>query len=384
MFETLSHAGLQEYWWAIMSLLGGILVFLLFVQGGQTLIYTLGKSETERAILVNSLGRKWEFTFTTLVTFGGAFFASFPLFYSTSFGGAYWVWIIILFCFVIQAVAYEYRSKPNNLFGSRTYESFLFINGALGTFLLGVAVATFFTGSKFSVSFSRISSASDTAISRWETSTHGLEALLNLQNLALGLAVFFLARVLAILYFMNNVGDESIRERARKHLIINSIPFLVFFLFFVIRLLLIKGFARDPFSAEISLEPYKYLHNLIRMPVIAVLFLGGTGMVLFGIIRSILKTTASGIWFAGAGTVFVVFSLFSLAGFNNTAYYPSTYDLQSSLTIYNSSSSKYTLTVMSYVSLLVPFVFAYIFIAWRSINNRKIDAGEVKTESHVY
>jgi cytochrome d ubiquinol oxidase subunit II len=384
MFETLSHAALQEYWWAIMSLLGSILVFLLFVQGGQTLLYTLGKTETERTILVNSLGRKWEFTFTTLVTFGGAFFASFPLFYSTSFGGAYWVWIIILFCFVIQAVAYEYRSKPNNVFGSGTYENFLFINGALGTFLLGVAVATFFTGSKFSVDFSNITRGSDTAISRWETGTHGLEALLTIQNLALGLTVFFLARVLAILYFMNNVGEESILKRARKHLIINTIPFLVFFLFFVVRLLLMKGFALDPTSGEISLEPYKYLHNLIQMPVIAVLFPGGTGLVLFGIIRSIWKATTSGIWFAGAGTVLVVFSLFALAGFNHTAFYPSTYDLQSSLTIYNSSSSRYTLAAMSYVSLLVPFVIAYIFIAWRSINNRKIDAGEVNSETHVY
>lgn len=384
MFETLSHAALQEYWWAIMSLLGGFLVFLLFVQGGQTLLYTLGKTETERTILVNSLGRKWEFTFTTLVTFGGAFFASFPLFYSTSFGGAYWVWIILLFCFVIQAVAYEYRSKPNNVFGSGTYENFLFINGALGTFLLGVAVATFFTGSKFSVDFSRISSSVNPAISRWETGTHGLEALLNVQNLTLGLTVFFLARVLAILYFMNNVGEESILKRARKHLILNAVPFVVFFLLFVTRLLLIKGFAVDPASGEVSLEPYKYLHNLIQVPVVAVLFLGGTVLVLFGIVRSLLKTSTVGIWFAGTGTVLVVFSLFALAGYNNTAYYPSTFDLQSSLTIHNSSSSKYTLTAMSYVSLLVPVVFSYIFIAWKSINNKKIDAGEVKNESHVY
>jgi cytochrome d ubiquinol oxidase subunit II len=384
MFETLSHAALQEYWWAIISLLGGILVFLLFVQGGQTLIYTLGKTETERTILVNSLGRKWEFTFTTLVTFGGAFFASFPLFYATSFGGAYWVWIIILFCFVIQAVAYEYRSKPNNIFGSGTYENFLFINGALGTFLLGVAVATFFTGSKFSVDFSHISGSSDNAISRWETGTHGLEALLSIQNLALGLTVFFLARVLAILYFMNNVAEDSILERARKHLIINASPFLFFFLFFIARLLLMKGFALDPYSGEISPESYKYLHNLIQMPVIAVLFLAGTGLVVFGILRPIFAKTTAGIWYTGTGTILVVFSLFALAGYNNTSYYPSTYDLQSSLTIYNSSSSKYTLTAMSYVSLLVPFVFAYIFIAWKSINNKKIDAGEVKNETHVY
>jgi cytochrome d ubiquinol oxidase subunit II len=250
--------------------------------------------------------------------------------------------------------------------------------------LLGVAVATFFTGSKFSVDFSHISRGSDTAISRWETGTHGLEALLNVQNLALGLTIFFLARVLAILYFMNNVGEESILKRAQKHLIINAIPFVAFFLFFVIRLLLIKGFALNPLSGEISLEPYKYLHNLVQMPVIALLFLGGTGLVLFGIIRSILKTTTSGIWFAGIGTVLVVFSLFALAGYNHTAFYPSSFDLQSSLTIYNSSSSKYTLTAMSYVSLLVPFVFAYIFIAWKSINNRKIDGGEIENESHVY
>ena len=384
MFETLSHAALQEYWWAIMSLLGGLLVFLLFVQGGQTLLYTLGKTESERKILVNSLGRKWEFTFTTLVTFGGAFFASFPLFYATSFGGAYWVWIIILFCFVIQAVSYEYRSKPNNVFGPGTFENFLFINGTLGTVLLGTAVATFFTGSKFSVDFMNISKNSDLAISRWETGSHGLEALLNFHNLALGLAVFFLARVLAILYFMNNVGEESIVARTRKHLIVNAIPFLVFFLYFIIRLFLIRGFALDPTSGEISLEPYKYFRNLVQMPVVAILFLMGTGLVLFGIIRSIRKTATNGIWFTGTGTVLVVFSLFAMAGFNNTAYYPSSYDLQSSLTIYNSSSSKYTLTIMSYVSLLVPVVFAYIFYAWRSINNKKIDAREVNSETHVY
>ncbi len=384
MFETLSHVALQEYWWAIMSLLGSLLVFLLFVQGGQTLIYTLGKTESERSILVNSLGRKWEFTFTTLVTFGGAFFASFPLFYATSFGGAYWVWIIILFCFVLQAVSYEYRSKPNNVFGPGTFENFLFINGALGTVLLGVAVATFFTGSKFSVDFAHIARASDVAITRWESASHGLEALLSFHNLSLGLSLFFLARVMAILYFMNNVGEESILARTRKHLLINAIPFLVFFLFFVIRLFLIKGYALDPSSGEISLEPYKYFRNLIQMPVIAVLFVGGTGLVLFGILKSWLKLSTKGIWFTGPGTVLVVFSLFALAGFHHTAYYPSTYDLQSSLTIYNSSSSRYTLTAMSYVSLLVPVVFAYIWYAWRAVNNKKIDAGEINAETHVY
>jgi len=384
MFETLSHAALQQYWWAIISLLGGILVFLLFVQGGQTLIYALGKTEAERTILVNALGRKWEFTFTTLVTFGGAFFASFPLFYSTSFGGAYWVWIIILFCFVIQAVAYEYRSKPNNIFGAGTFENFLLINGFLGTFLLGVAVSTFFTGSKFSVDFSHLSTGSDLAISRWETASRGLEALLNIQNLALGISVFFLSRILAILYFMNNVGEVSILTRTRRQLTINTVPFLLFFLFFVIRLMILKGFALDPVSGEIYIEPYKYLHNFLHLPVIAVLFVTGVVLVLFAVIFSMLKVNTRGIWLGGTGTVLVVFSLFAIAGYNNTAYYPSTYNLQSSLTIHNSSSSKYTLTAMSYVSLLVPFVFAYIFYAWKSINNKKIDAAEINQETHVY
>ncbi|MBN2763781.1 MAG: cytochrome d ubiquinol oxidase subunit II, partial [Bacteroidales bacterium] len=258
------------------------------------------------------------------------------------------------------------------------------INGLIGTVLLGVTVATFYTGSKFSVDFSRIAKVSELAVSRWETSVHGLEALLNVHNLSLGLAVFFLARVLAILYFLNNVGEESILGRCRKNLMMNALLFLVFFLFFVIRLFLIRGYALNPSSGEISLEPYKYFRNLIQMPVITVLFLSGTGLVLTGIIRSLLKNVTNGIWFAGTGTVMVVFSLFALAGYNNTAYYPSSFDLQSSLTIFNSSSSRYTLVIMSYVSLLVPVVFAYIFFTWKSINNKKIDAGEVKEESHVY
>jgi cytochrome d ubiquinol oxidase subunit II len=376
---------LQQYWWAIISLLGALLVFLLFVQGGQTLIYTLGKTESERTILVNSLGRKWEFTFTTLVTFGGAFFASFPLFYATSFGGAYWVWMIILFCFVIQAVSYEFRSKPANVLGSRTFEIFLFINGALGTILLGTAVATFFTGSAFSIDFSNITRVTDPVISRWETPWRGLEAALNVHNLSLGLTVFFLARVLGILYFINNVENDSIISRARKSLLRNTALFLVTFLTFVIILLTRKGFAVDPHSGKVFIESYKYMHNLVAMPLVALLFVTGTVLVLYGIIRTLLKNGyCKGIWFTGVGTILFVFSLFSLAGYNNTAYYPSSFDLQSSLTIFNSSSSHYTLTAMSYVSLLVPVVFAYIFIAWRSINKRKIDAGEVKNESHVY
>jgi cytochrome d ubiquinol oxidase subunit II len=385
MFESLSYLALQQYWWAIISLLGSILVFLLFVQGGQTLLYTIGKNETERTVLVNTLGRKWEFTFTTLVTFGGAFFASFPLFYSTSFGGAYWVWMAILFSFVVQAVAYEFRTKPNNVFGHRTFEVFLFINGALGTILLGAAVATFFTGSKFSVDFSAIARVSDNAISRWETPSRGLEAALNIHNLSLGLTVFFLARILGLLYFMNAVDHKEIIERSKKSLLRNAIPFLVVFLTFAAILLLRKGFAVDPATGVVSLESYKYLHNLLGMPLVALLFLAGVVLVLWGIGKSLLTTGyTKGIWFSGLGTILVVFSLFCLAGYNNTAYYPSVHDLQSSLTIANSSSSRYTLVAMSYVSLLVPFVLAYIVYAWRSINRDKVTADEMQHESHVY
>ena len=379
MFENLSHLALQQYWWVIVSLLGSLLVFLLFVQGGQTLIYRLGKNEAERTLLVNSLGRKWEFTFTTLVTFGGAFFASFPLFYSTSFGGAYWVWMLILFAFVVQAVSYEYRSKPGNLLGHRTYEIFLFLNGALGTILLGAAVSTFFTGSQFTVN--------ENNFSQWETATHGLEAAFNIQNLSLGLAVFFLSRVLALLYFFKNVNNAAIIERARKQLVNDSIPFLVFFLAFVTMLLLQKGFAVNPTSGMVSMEPYKYLHNLIQMPVVAGLFLLGVLMVLLGIIRTVtcFKTCSDkGIWLTGLGTVLTVFSLFLLAGFNNTAFYPSTFNLQNSLTLQNSSSSHYTLTAMSYVSLFVPFVLAYIAYTWRAINKTKMNNDELNDEGHIY
>lgn len=376
MFETLSHLALQQYWWVIISLLGSILVFLLFVQGGQTLIYTLGKTEMERRMIVNSLGRKWEFTFTTLVTFGGAFFASFPLFYSTSFGGAYWVWMIILFAFIIQAVSYEYRSKPNNFLGAKTYEVFLFINGAVATIFLGTAVATFFTGSEFSLN--------DMNFSKWEGPANGLELALNFHNLSLGLAVFFLARVLGILYFMNNIDHSEILLRSKKHLIYNATPFLIFFLIFIIWLLFIDGFAYDPSTKQVTMETHKYLHNFIEMPVVLVLFLIGVLLVLAGIGKSIIKTCTNGIWFAGTGTVLTVFSLFLIAGFNNTAFYPSTFNLQNSLTIVNASSSKYTLTVMSYVSLFVPVVAAYIWIAWRSVNNKKIDEKEMSEDIHVY
>ncbi len=394
MFENLSHLALQEYWWVIVSLLGALLVFLLFVQGGQTLIYRLGKTEGEQNILVNALGRKWEFTFSTLVTFGGAFFASFPLFYSTSFGGAYWVWMAILFAFILQAVSYEYRKKPNNFLGTKTFDAFLFINGLLATVLLGAAVSTFFTGSAFSVDKMNLLNLSGNKmpiISSWETPFHGLEAvwttahLAFLQNLALGLAVFFLSRVLALLYFQRIIDNTEIINRTKKSLKLNTVLFLVFFLFWLIRLMLIDGFAVNPDTKEVFMEPNKYLHNLLERPVILAILLIGVVGVLLGLFNSIIKNKDNGIWFAGVGTVLTVLALFFIAGFNNTAFYPSTFgDLQSSLTIENSSSSHFTLTAMSYVSLLVPFVLAYIIYAWRKMDKTKITEEEINSDSHSY
>jgi cytochrome d ubiquinol oxidase subunit II len=384
MLATISHLAFQQYWWIIVSLLGSILVFMLFIQGGQTLIYVLGKTETERSMIVNTLGKKWELTFTTLVTFGGAFFASFPLFYSTSFGGAYWVWIAILFCFIIQAISYEYRSKPNNFLGKTTYDAFLFINGALGTILLGTAVGTFFTGSEFSVDKMHLFTGGNPVISRWENSWHGLEAVLNFRNLALGFTVLFLARILSILYILRNVDDANIATRSKKQLLYNSVPFLVFFLYFTVSLLISKGFTYQSASQEVSLESFKYLHNFIAMPVVLIMFLTGVVLVLYGIVRNLFLSGTSGIWYSSIGTIFTVFALFLVAGFNHTAFYPSTFDLQSSLTIENSSSSIYTLKTMSYVSLVVPFVVAYIWYAWYSLTKKKIDAKELESESHVY
>lgn len=375
---------LQQYWWFIVSLLGALLVFLLFVQGGQTLIYTVAKTDLERTMVINSLGRKWEFTFTTLVTFGGAFFASFPLFYSTSFGGAYWVWMAILFAFIIQAVSYEFRSRASNLLGAKTYETFLVINGLLGTILLGTAVGTFFTGSEFSMVKENLTNISQPVISAWETPWHGLEAVLNFTNVALGLAVFFLSRVLGSLYFMNNIDDANIFARSKKQLLYNTIPFLVFFLYFLGAILLADGFAVEPDSGVVFMEKYKYFHNLMALPAVLGVLLVGVVLVLCGIGVSLFTTTSKGIWFAGIGVVLTVLALFLTVGYNNTAYYPSTFNLQHSLTIFNSSSSKYTLTAMSVVSLLVPFVAAYIFFAWRAINNKKIDAAEMKEDIHVY
>jgi len=376
MTFTISHLFLQHYWWIIVSLLASFLVFLMFVQGGQSLIYSLPQNNLQKKMIVNSLGRKWEFTFTTLVTFGGAFFASFPLFYATSFGGAYWVWIAILFSFTIQAIAYEFRSKPNNVFGQKTFDLFLFLNGSLGPFLIGVAVATFFTGAMFSLN--RMNQV------HWATPWYGLEALLNVRNLALGFAVLFLARINGLLYIINSVDDESLIKRSVKRLITNSIPFLIFFLYFVVSLLVSKGFAADSVTGNIIIEKFKYLHNFVEMPVVLVLFLAGVIGVLSGIGITILKKSVTGIWFSGAGTVLSVFSLFLIAGFNGTSFYPSIYDLQSSLTIRNASSSLFTLKTMMYVSFIMPFVIAYIWYAWKAINRTKITEGEMNSDGHAY
>lgn len=376
---------LQHYWWLIISLLAALLVFLLFVQGGNSLLFSVGKTEEQKRMMINSTGRKWEFTFTTLVTFGGAFFASFPLFYSTSFGGAYWLWMLILFSFVLQAVSYEFQNKAGNLLGQKTYRIFLVINGIVGPVLLGGAVATFFTGSNFTVNKDNMIDGMNPIISSWGNSWHGIDALFDIWNVILGLAVFFLARVLGLLYFLNNIRDEELNNRSRKALIYNSVLFLVFFLAFVIRTLLAKGFAVNPDTQEIFMEPYKYFNNFIEMPIVLIVFLVGVLLVLFGIGYSIFKKTfTKGIWYAGVGTVLTVLALLLVAGYNNTAYYPSNIDLQSSLTIYNSSSSLFTLKVMAYVSLLVPFVLAYIFYAWRSIDRKKIDAEEMRGDDHAY
>lgn len=376
---------LQHYWWFVVSLLGALLVFLLFVQGGNSLLFCLGKTEEQKKMMINSTGRKWEFTFTTLVTFGGAFFASFPLFYSTSFGGAYWLWMIILFSFVLQAVSYEFQSKAGNLLGKTTYRTFLVINGVVGPVLLGGAVATFFTGSNFYINKGNIADAAMPVISQWANGWHGLDALLNPWNVVLGLAVFFLARILGALYFINNINEDDLVKRCRRALWGNTALFLVFFLAFVIRTLLADGYAVRPETGEVFMEPYKYLTNFLQMPVVLLVFLVGVVAVLWGIIRTLWKPAFDkGIWFAGAGTVLTVLALLLVAGYNNTAYYPSTHDLQSSLTLANSCSSQFTLKVMAYVSILVSFVLAYIFYAWRSIDNRKIDAKEMEEGGHAY
>lgn len=376
---------LQHYWWFIVSLLGAILVFLLFVQGGNSLLFCLGKTEEHRKMMVNSTGRKWEFTFTTLVTFGGAFFASFPLFYSTSFGGAYWLWMIILFSFVLQAVSYEFQSKAGNLLGKKTYQYFLVVNGVVGPVLLGGAVATFFTGSDFYVNKGNMTDMVMPVISHWGNGWHGLDALLNPWVVILGLAVFFLSRVLGALYYINSISCDELIGRCRRSLYANTGLFLLFFLAFVVRTLLADGFAVNPQTQEIFMEPYKYLTNFVEMPAVLALFLVGVVLVLFGIGRTMLKKTFDkGIWFAGMGTVFTVLALLLVAGYNNTAYYPSFTDPQSSLTLSNSCSSLFTLKTMAYVSIMVPFVIAYIIYAWRSISMKKIDSKEMNEGGHAY
>ncbi len=376
MTIMISHLFLQQYWWIIVSLLASLLVFLMFVQGGQSFIFSLPETDNQKTLIVNAMGRKWEFTFTTLVTFGGAFFASFPLFYATSFGGAYWVWIAILFSFIIQAVAYEFRSKPDNILGKKTFDIFLFINGSLGPLLIGTAVATFFTGAMFTLN-------SENQV-HWGTKWYGLEAILDIRNIALGLAVLFLARVNGLLYLINTIDDESLRKRSVKRVTWNAIPFLVFFLFFAIAILLSDGFAVDQVTGIVSIEKYKYLHNFLQMPLVLIIFLIGVITALYGIGVTILKGGSKGIWCSGSGTVLTVFALFMIAGFNGTPFYPSLSDLQSSLTITNSSSSLFTLKTMMFVSFIIPFVLAYIWYAWRAINNTKMTENEMNSEDHKY
>lgn len=367
---------LQHYWWILISILGGILVFLLFVQGGQSLLYVIGKEKEERDLIVNTLGHKWEYTFTTLVVFGGAFFASFPLFYSTSFGGAYVVWMLILFCFVFQAVSYEYRNKENNFLGSRTYELFLMINGFAGPFLLGAAVATFFTGSPF-----RLGTMHDV---EWMTPWRGLDALFVITNYFLALAVFFLSRTLAALYFILAINNENIQRRSHRQVLYNAIPFVIFFLLFLGFIFTGKGYAVTS-ESNIALVRYKYFYNFTEMPLNAVIFVVGVVSVLYGIIRTLLVSQwHKGIWYTGAGTILTVISLFIIAGFNNTAFYPSSTDLNSSLTIFNASSSLYTLKAMSWVSLIIPIVIAYIWYAWRSMTRKAMSTPDLEKEDTKY
>ena len=381
----MTYEFLQHYWCFIVSLLGAILVFLLFVQGANSLVFSLGGSDEGRRLVVNSPGRKWEFTFTTLVTFGGAFFASFPLFYSTSFGGAYWLWMIILFTFVLQAVSYEFQNKLGNILGPKTFQCFLVLNGILGPLLLGGAVATFYEGSNFIVEKGNMidATAMTPVISHWGNASHGLDALLNPWVLVFGFAVVFLARVLGALYVINNVNDDEIRSRGRHSLLTNAVPFVILFVAYLVHLLLKEGYA---YNAEgfIFLEPFKYLNNFIDMWYLTILLLIGVVLVLFGIGKTIVdKTYVAGIWPAGIGTVLTVLALLLCSAWNMTAYYPSTAQLQASLTIENSCSSEFTLRTMFYVSLLVPFVLAYIVYCWRAIDKKKLTREEIN-DGHAY
>lgn len=380
----MEYVFLQQYWWFIVSLLGGLLVFLMFVQGANTMIFSVGRTEEERAMLVNSTGRKWEFTFTTLVTFGGAFFASFPLFYSTSFGGAYWLWVLILVSFVFQAVSYEFQSKPGNLLGRKAFRTFLVMNGYAGPFLIGAAVATFFTGSDFIVDKGAIGEGLSPVISSWGNGWHGLDALANPWNIVLGLAVVFLAKILGSLYMLNNIDDSDVSSRIRKRLLPQTVAFLVFFLAFVGHVLTRQGFAVTA-DGTVVMEAFKYWHNLIQMPAVLVIFLAGVLAVLYGIVRTIAcGGYRRGIWWAGAGTVLTVLSVFLIAGYNGTAYYPSVADLQSSLTISNSCSSYFTLKTMTYVSFIIPFVLAYIAYAWWAMDRKSVTKEEISVTEDKY
>lgn len=374
MFFGLELEGLQIYWWLILSLLGGLLVFMFFVQGGQTLIDELSSDELEKTMLVNSLGRKWELGFTTLVLFGGAAFAAFPLFYSTSFGGAYWAWLCILFCFILQAVAYEYRKKENNVYGSKTYEIFLKINGYLGVFLIGVAVSSFFSGSEFILNEHNFVS--------WQNPLRGLELLFNPFNYLLGIALVFLSRILGAAYFMNNIKDENIKAKAVRKLSINSILFLPFFLGFLAWIFIKEGFGVDE-KGIVSMTENVYLYNFLDNILFAILFIVGVVFVLLGMVQG-SKGCSKTIFTLGFGSVLAVFALFLSIGLGSSAFYPSLSDLQSSLTIRNASSSYYTLSVMAYVSLLVPFVLAYIIYVWNAMDRVKITREEMKDSEHLY
>ena len=379
----MTYEFLQNYWWCLISLLGGLLVFLMFVQGANLHLGNRALDDTRKRMILNSTGRKWELTFTTLVTFGGAFFASFPLFYSTSFGGAYWVWVLLLVTFVFQAVSYEFQHKKGNLLGVQGFRVALMVNGFLAPFLVGTAVGTFFTGSPFTVDKLAVADPAAGVISRWGSPLHGLEALGQYHAVLLGATIVFLTAMLGALYVLNNVDDAKIHSEMRRSIKMTLIPFLVAFLTWTTILLLRKGFAVAP-DGTVSLEPFKYLHNLLQMPVVLVMLLAGVVLVLLGIWKSGFTTSRKGIWFAGPGTVLTVMAVFFLAGFNHTAYYPSCTDLQSSLTLANSSSSRFTLQVMSWVSLLIPFVVAYIAYAWHSMDKKEITVSEIEVEENKY
>ena len=375
----ITYTFLQQYWWFLIALLGGLLVFLLFVQGGNALIFLAGKNESERELIINSTGRKWELTFTTLVTFGGAFFASFPLFYSTSFGGAYWVWILILITFVFQAVSYEFQGKAGNLLGKNTFRIFLTLNGCLAPLLIGTAVGTFFTGSQFAVDKAAVGNIAAPVISRWATQWHGLEAVANPFNVGFGLMVMCLAVSLGALYLINNIKNEKLATQLRRSLLISFLCFLLLLVYVVITLLTMDGFAVDA-NGEVYMEEYKYLHNFLQMPAVLAMFLVGAVLLVWGVVATLLKQGFSrGIWLAAPGTVFAVMALFMIAGYNNTAYYPSTYDLQSSLTLANSCSSEFTLSTMAVVSLIIPFVVGYIAYFWRQMDKKSLTTEELNS-----